>query len=68
MIAKRRRFGFIGVHWGVLDILDRIALNHVSLTEVLKKAGKGGEFSADRGPTQLTLFQVLAPGDQMRPG
>ena len=40
----------------------------VALQEVVEEAGQRRELAADRGAGQATVFELSAPGEDVRPG
>ena len=68
LIADSGCQAFAGGRFWSFDAVHGIVGDGVSFGEMLEQGGEGGEFAADGAAGQLTLFQVIAPGDDMGPG
>jgi len=68
VVAERRRLAFAALGPGPLHPLDRIVGDGIFLTEIFKQRRQRRVAMPDGGATELAPRQVVAPGNDMRPG
>lgn len=68
LFTQGRRFSAITFCSRALDAPDRVMRDGVFLAQVLEERRQGGEAMPDGHATQPSLYQVLAPGDDVGSG
>ncbi len=69
VIAEGRGLAFVGLNPGPFDAVHRVAAgDRIVFQQVIEEAGQRGQFSADRSPGQAAVFQIGAPGQDVRAG
>ena len=68
MIAERRRLAFAALGARPLDAFDRVVGDGVLVAEIFEQRRQRREAVPDRAAVELAPREVVAPGDDMRPG
>lgn len=65
-IGEGRCFSNLGLNPRAFDTFHRIVGDGVLMAQIFKQGGEGGELSANGGAGELLLFQIGAPGQDVR--
>ncbi len=69
MVTRCWRFAFGGFNLGPFDPVHRIAAcDRIAVEKVIEQAGQRCQLAPDRCPGQAALFELVTPGEDMRPG
>lgn len=69
VVTQCRRFAFGGFNLGPFDPVHRIASgDRIAVEQVIEQAGHRCQLTPDRCSGQAALFELVTPGQDMRPG
>lgn len=67
-VAQGGRGSFVHVSARALDAIDRVPGDGVAFAQIVEQRRERRELPPARRPGQVSSFEGLAPGDDMRPG
>ncbi len=69
VIGECQRLAFGGFNLGPFDPMHRVtAGDRIAVEQVIEQAGQRRELAPDRCPGQAALFELVTPGQDVRPG